>query len=233
MNSKPVIILAGGFGTRLQRVLNGLPKPLADINGTPFLKYLFIQLLNEGFNEFIISLYYEPDQIIEYVELLRNDLLKDSRISYCVEPKPMGTGGAISYLIGQLNLKERFLVVNADTLLGSGYELLGSFDTDVIALVEVQDTSRYGTVEVDSHNQIIRFLEKEPSSERGLINAGIYNLNPQIFKDWIDNVCSLELDIFPKLISEKKLKGIRVQSPFIDIGIPKDYFKFCMQNRPQ
>ena len=233
MNTKPVIILAGGFGTRLQGILKGLPKPLADINGTPFLKYLFNRLLTEGYNEFIMSLYYESDQIIEYVEILRNDLLKDSKISYCVEPKPMGTGGAISYIVDQLNLKECFLVVNADTLVGGGYGLLGSSDTNVIALLEVEDTSRYGTVDIDSHDRILRFLEKKQSGEPGLINAGIYNLNAQIFKDWIGIVCSLEIDVFSKLISEKNLKGIKIQTSFIDIGVPEDYNKFCSGNKPQ
>lgn len=233
MNTKPVIILAGGFGTRLQGILKGLPKPLADINGTPFLKYLFNRLLTEGYNEFIISLHYESDQIIEYVEKLKNDFLKGSKISYCVEPKPMGTGGAISYIVDQLNLKERFLVVNADTLLGGGYGFLGSFDTDVIALLEVEDTSRYGTVEIGPHDRIIRFLEKKQSGEPGLINAGVYNLSAQIFKDRTGIVCSMELDIFPKLISEKKLKGTKIQSSFIDIGVPDDYNKFCSENKTQ
>jgi D-glycero-alpha-D-manno-heptose 1-phosphate guanylyltransferase len=233
LNSKPVIILAGGFGTRLQGILKGLPKPLADINGAPFLKYLFNRLLTEGYNEFIISLYYESDQIIEYVEKLRNDILKYSKISYCVEPKPMGTGGAISYIVDQMDLKERFLVVNADTLLGEGYGFLGSFETDVIALVEVESTSRYGTVAIDPHDRITRFLEKKQSGEPGLINAGVYNLSAQIFKDRNGIVCSLELDIFPKLISGKKLKGIKFQTSFIDIGVPDDYNKFCSENKSQ
>jgi NDP-sugar pyrophosphorylase family protein len=231
MNTKPVIILAGGFGTRLQGILKGRPKPLADINGTPFLKYLFNKLISEGYNDFIISLHYESNQIIEYVEKLRYDLLKNSKIRYFVEPKPMGTGGAISYIVDQLNLKDRFLVVNADTLLGGGYKFLGSFDTDVIALLEVKDTSRYGSVELDSHDRIIRFREKKQSGEPGLINAGVYNLNSQIFKDRNGIVYSLELTILPKLILEKKLKGAKIQTSFIDIGVPKDYNKFCSENK--
>lgn len=230
MNKKLVIILAGGFGTRLQGILRGLPKPLADINGTPFLTYLFDKLLTEGYNEFVISLYYESEQIIEYVEKLRDGLLKDSKISYCVEPKPMGTGGAISYIVDQLNLKCRFLVVNADTLLGGGYGFLGSFETDVIALLEVEDTSRYGAVQVDPNDRITRFLEKKQVGGCGLINAGIYNLSPEIFIDKVGIVCSLELDIFPKMISEKKLMGTKINTSFIDIGVPDDYNKFCSEN---
>ena len=230
---KPVIILAGGFGSRLQGILKGLPKPLADINGTPFLKYLFKRLLTEGYNEFIISLYYESDQIIGYVEKLRNEFLKNCKISYCIEPNPLGTGGAISFVVDQLNLKERFLVVNADTLLGSGYGFLGSFDTDIIALLEVENTSRYGTVEIDSHDRILRFLEKKQSDGPGLINAGVYNLSPQIFKGSTGIVCSMEQNIFPKLILEKKLKGSKIQTSFIDIGVPDDYNKFCSENKSQ
>ena len=64
MINKPLIVLAGGFGTRLQTVLNGLPKPLADINGTPFLQYLLQNWINKGFNDFIFSLHFESNKII-------------------------------------------------------------------------------------------------------------------------------------------------------------------------
>ena len=91
MIKNTIVILAGGFGTRLQSVLNGLPKPLADINGEPFLKYQFENWINNGFNDFIISLYYRSDLIIEFINLNKNGLLKNCKIQYVVEPHPLGT----------------------------------------------------------------------------------------------------------------------------------------------
>jgi NDP-sugar pyrophosphorylase family protein len=231
LNSKPVIVLAGGFGTRLQGILKGLPKPLADIKGTPFLKYLFLKLLEEGYDNFIVSLYYEADKIIEYIDSLKNGILEDSTIVYCVEPKPLGTGGAISYIVSELNLTDNFLVVNADTLLHTGYRELGASDSMAIGLLKVEDTSRYGKVEFDDKNRIVKFVEKKPAREAGYINAGVYNLDAQIFKNWNGINCSLETEIFPKLVANQQLKGIIIQSSFIDIGVPEDYYKFCSENK--
>lgn len=231
MNSKPVIVLAGGFGTRLQSILKGLPKPLADINGTPFLKFLFLKLLDEGYDNFIVSLYYEADKIIEFVESLKSGILKDSNVVYCVEPKPLGTGGAISYIVSQLNLTDNFLIVNADTLLQNGYREVGNCVSMSIGLLKVEDTSRYGKVEFDDKNQIVKFVEKKTDGEEGYINAGVYNLNSQIFNNWNGVNCSLETEIFPKLVANQQLNAIIIQSSFIDIGVPEDYYKFCSENK--
>lgn len=233
MKSKKVIILAGGFGSRLQSVLKGLPKPLADINGTPFLKYLFLKLIQDGYNDFILSLYYESDKIIAYVEELRKDILQDSNIEYCIEPNALGTGGAISFVVEKFNIFGQVIIVNADTLLSDGYKLMGSGDRDSIALVHIEDTSRYGNVKLDIESYIVSFSEKKPEMEAGLINAGIYNLNSSLFNRWDGNAYSIESQLFPLLVSQKKLFGITIESSFIDIGIPEDYRKFCAENNPQ
>ena len=62
-----LLVLAGGFGTRLQSVLKGCPKPLADVNGQPFIKFLFQDWINNGFNDFILSLHFEAQMIIDFV----------------------------------------------------------------------------------------------------------------------------------------------------------------------
>ena len=106
---EPVIILAGGFGTRLSSVLNGLPKPMADINGTPFLELLIQNLIKNGYSNFILSLHYKADLIINY---FKN---KNYNLTYVVEPKPLGTGGAVSYIIDKFSLENFVYVVNGDS----------------------------------------------------------------------------------------------------------------------
>ena len=103
--NKPLVILAGGFGTRLQSVLKGNPKPLADINGTPFLQLLFINWIEQGFSKFILSLHFESEKIIRLVEELKNTILATCEVNYVVEEEPLGTGGAISYVVKELNLE--------------------------------------------------------------------------------------------------------------------------------
>lgn len=79
-----------------------------------------------------------------------------------MEPKQLGTGGAISYIVWELNLTDKLLVVNIDTLLYTGYRELGANDSMAIALLKVEDTTRYGKVEFDAKNRIVKFMEKKP-----------------------------------------------------------------------
>mgnify|MGYP000166779666 CR=1 FL=1 len=225
--SKPLIILAGGFGTRLQSVLKGNPKPLADINGVPFLQLLFINWLDQGFTKFILSLHFESDKIIKLVEELKKTILADCEIKFIVETTPLGTGGAVSFVVNELKLNGDIFIANADTWIESGYQIIDKEEGNFIGVVYIDDTSRYGTVVMDDNNKIIRFEEKNENDTSGLINAGVYMLSTNIFADWNGKAYSLERDLFPILIHNKLLSGIELKTNFIDIGVPEDYLRFC------
>jgi|688.fasta_scaffold689002_2 D-glycero-alpha-D-manno-heptose 1-phosphate guanylyltransferase len=227
MINKTIVILAGGFGTRLQSVLNGLPKPLANINGEPFLKYQFENWIRNGFNDFIISLHYRSDLIIDFINQNKNGLLKNCKIQYIVEPHPLGTGGAISFLISKCQMTDLFYVANADTWIENGYNALDIEYENVIGLTKVNSTSRYGSVSTDKENLIIKFEEKNKKRTSAYINIGLYKLHKSVFYTHNQVIFSLENDLFPKLVNEKKLKAVYINSRFIDIGIPEDYIKFC------
>jgi len=226
MINKPLIILAGGFGTRLQTVLNGLPKPLADINGTPFLQYLLKKWVDKGFNDFIFSLHFEANKIVDFIESQKSNLV-NCNVRYVIEPMPMGTGGAISYLLEKVYIEDFFFVTNADTWIEEGYDVLSEINSNVIGLVEIEDVRRYGSVEIDENGFVIKFLEKQDKIRKGLINAGIYKLSKEEFKNWDGNPYSIEKEFFNKLIAQKKLKAKIIKTNFIDIGVPEDYIKFC------
>jgi D-glycero-alpha-D-manno-heptose 1-phosphate guanylyltransferase len=231
MIKNTIVILAGGFGTRLQSVLNGLPKPLADINGEPFLKYQFENWINNGFNDFIISLYYRSNLIIEFINLNKNGLLKNCKIQYVVEPHPLGTGGAISFLISKCQMTDSFYVVNADTWIENGYNSLDIDDENVIGLTKVDNTSRYGSVLTDQKNLVVKFEEKSDKEIPGYINIGLYKLNKSVFSSYHKVEFSLEKDLFPVLVNEKNLKAVNINTRFIDIGIPEDYHTFCKSKK--
>ena len=225
--NKPLIILAGGFGTRLKSVLNGLPKPMADINGSPFILYLLQNLRNKGFSDFIFSLHYQPYKIIDYIESIKDKQLINCKITYVIEPIPMGTGGAISYIIEKNLISDSFFVTNADTWIEDGYSIINNLEGNVIGVVEVEETERYGRISVDKDGFVLKFLEKDINNGKGLINAGIYKLSKSEFKNWDGKPYSLEKDFFSILIANKSIKAINIKSNFIDIGIPEDYNKFC------
>lgn len=227
MISKPLIILAGGFGTRLQSILKGNPKPLADINGVPFLQLLFIEWLEQGFTKFILSLHFESDKIIKLVEELKKTILVDCEVKFIVEPTPLGTGGAVSFVVNELNLDGDIFIVNADTWIESGYQILDKEEGNFIGVIQFDDISRYGKVVLDDNNKIVRFEEKNENDKSGLINAGVYKLSTNIFAEWDGKAYSLERDLFPNLIHNKLLNGIELKTNFIDIGVPEDYLRFC------
>lgn len=227
-NSTPVIILAGGFGTRLKSVLNDLPKPLADINGTPFLGYVFRNLIKEGFRDIILSLHYKAEKIIAYVEEEKKEILSECKVRYVVEETPMGTGGAIAYIVNKFKMDGSIFVVNADTWIGNGYADLSYDDgLNLIGAVQMENTARYGRLITDEAGFISQFIEKGQNEQPGLINAGVYKLNTNLFDNWDEKPFSIETVLFPQLIKQKILKVIKLNTGFIDIGIPQDYHKFC------
>jgi D-glycero-alpha-D-manno-heptose 1-phosphate guanylyltransferase len=227
MQNKQLIVLAGGFGTRLQSILEGKPKPLANINGKPFLKFLLHKWIKDGFEEFIFSLHFSSQEIINFISFERNcGILKKCKVQIVVEPIALGTGGAISYVIENADVNSSFFVANADTWIGGSILELDYSDDNTILVVEVEDTSRYGKVML-LDNKIISFEEKGEAFGRGYINAGTYKLSKSIFHSWDEKPYSLENDLFPKLMRENKLFGLKVADIFIDIGIPIDYYSFC------
>ena len=129
--------------------------------------------------------------------------------------------------VNVLNITEPFMVINADTWLGSGFEQLSLSSPNSIAAVSVKDCSRYGTLVVID-GKIERFLEKKPTYGHGLINAGLYHLSPDIFNQALDDTTfSLETDIFPSVVDRGMLSAIEINTDFIDIGVPEDYLRFC------
>ena len=102
---KPILVLAGGFGTRLKSVVSDVPKPLAPVCGKPFLIYLIENLASQGAKDFVLLLHYEADLIISLVsEFLEHNNAYGITITSIVEDKPLGTGGSIMNAVDTLNI---------------------------------------------------------------------------------------------------------------------------------
>lgn len=225
---KPILVLAGGFGTRLKSVVSDVPKPLAPVCGKPFLMHLIENLVSQGAKDFVLLLHYEADLIMLMIaEVLERYSVYGITITSIVEDRPLGTGGSIMNAVNTLNINESFLVVNADTWLGDGLRQLSISSPNTIAAVKVKDCSRYGALVLENA-KIEKFLEKNLSHNGGFINAGSYHLSPNIFKDFLASAnFSLENDVFPTLVENGTLSAIKIDTHFIDIGVPEDYFRFC------
>jgi D-glycero-alpha-D-manno-heptose 1-phosphate guanylyltransferase len=129
--------------------------------------------------------------------------------------------------INTLNIKEDFLVANADTWLEGSIRSVSNVAPCSIGVVHVNDTSRYGALKLNS-DTILEFNEKSENIGPGFINSGVYHLSPNIFSKYkVGEYFSLENSIFPSLVSKKMLKAVVLDSKFIDIGVPEDYYKVC------
>ncbi|EAI2260865.1 nucleotidyltransferase family protein [Campylobacter coli] len=215
------IVLAGGLGTRLKSVVQDLPKPMAPINGKPFLAFVLEYLKKQGIAEVILSVSYKYELIQEYFK----DEFHGMKIHYNIEKELLGTGGAIKDALKLI--QNQVYVLNGDTIFDIDLKKLFLNNSKIcIALKQMQNFDRYGTVNVDDQGIVTSFEEKV-FKKQGLINGGIYLLKKDIF----DNFDLEKKFSFEKFLQENfELLKIQTQifnDYFIDIGVPEDYQIFC------
>ncbi|MDR0680342.1 MAG: nucleotidyltransferase family protein [Dysgonamonadaceae bacterium] len=218
---KEAIILAGGLGTRLRPVVSDIPKCMAPVAGRPFLHYLLIALESAGFDHIILSLGYKHEVVEEYV--LNKEWKME--ITSIVETEPLGTGGAVKFALSKSSCENVF-ILNGDTFLDADYRQMSDFHIQTnakatLALKEMHNFDRYGSVETDRKSRIVRFIEKQ-YCRKSLINAGVYILRKNALSGFPEKF-SLEKDFFEQTVAEGSLSGFLVEGYFIDIGIPDDY----------
>lgn len=225
--SAEMLVLAGGFGTRLRSAVVDVPKPLAPAGAHPFIYYLIESWIRQGVCKLTFLLHHQAKFIEDYLRDLKAEgLLKNCTVQTLTEPQPLGTGGAVAYAVRQLGLSDSFLVTNADTWLGSGINEIGLGGSPAMAVLRTSTTERYGAVRVHE-GKVVSFQEKQSSQGPGLINAGLYHLPAALFQQWAGAPFSLERDVFPGLVEAGQLRSVELNTDFIDIGIPEDYYRFC------
>jgi D-glycero-alpha-D-manno-heptose 1-phosphate guanylyltransferase len=223
-----LFVLAGGFGKRLRSVVSDVPKVLAPIGNIPFLYFQIQNWKSQGIRSFVFLLHYQANQIINFLEKEYEDgLLMDCDVKWIIEPVPMDTGGALSYAVEHLNEIGDFLVTNADTWIDGGIQSMIQAKIPTIAVVNLPNTSRYGSVRFDKDHCVTAFQEKNNNQSAGWIYAGLCKLNSSFFKPWNGQSFSLERLTFLVLIDAGKLNALKLQANFIDIGVPDDYYRFC------
>ena len=230
----PVLILAGGLGTRLKSVVADKPKALAPIMGKPFLEIQIELLKDQGATHFVLCVGYLSQQISE---IFGDGSKFGVRIDYSEERDQLrGTAGAIK--LAEPFIKDRALVLNGDTYLDFDHnELVARHLAEIkfgakatCTLAKLENASRFGTVILDEHDHYVAgFLEKNANNHGpAWLNAGAYMLE-RSFVEAIapDKIVSLEREVFPNLIAKGgKIAATLSSSPFYDIGTPEDYKSF-------
>jgi D-glycero-alpha-D-manno-heptose 1-phosphate guanylyltransferase len=215
------VILAGGLGTRLRRVLPYLPKALAPVAGRPFLEWVLRFLHSQGVRRAVLSAGYLGNQIDEFSKRLH---IPGFEITCVHEPAPLGTAGALIHALAKLEgVTGNVLVCNGDSLaLGDLNPLTRALADPLtgaaVFAVPVAEALHYGTLDVDADGTLRGFSEKRPGA--GLVNAGIYLLRRSTVTRFPNAApLSFEYDVFPSLVGQGvRVKVVPCDCPFLDIG---------------
>jgi len=225
------VIMAGGFGTRIQPLSINLPKPMIPLANRPIMLHIIERLKKHGIDELILLLYHQPEIIKNY---FRDGSEFGVHITYVTPLEDLGTAGAVK--AAEKFLDQRFLLISGDLLTDFDLEQVQAFHEEkqasaTITLTPVLDPHQYGMVITDPQGRITRFLEKPGSGEifSDTVNTGIYVLEPEVLKtipasgssDW-------SADIFPAMLeSGAALYGCSVSGYWLDIGTSDAYLTAC------
>jgi D-glycero-alpha-D-manno-heptose 1-phosphate guanylyltransferase len=202
------------------------------VGGRPFVEYLVLQLRLAGLQDVVFASGYRSEQLNDYFG--SGDRF-DVRIRYSVEAEPLGTGGAIR-LAADLAQGDAMVVMNGDSFLDvDPRRVLNALAGDIIAsmaLTEVADPGRYGSVEILGDGTIRQFDPRGTGLGSRLVNAGIYGLRRAAVDRIPANArCSFEHEVLPGLV-EGELRGVPVEGFFVDIGVPEAYQKLLGDPSP-
>lgn len=224
------IILAGGQGTRMQQIDSETPKVMLGINDEPFLYWIIKQLQANKVNKIILCLGIKHEQIIKALD---NYKFENIDISYFIEDKQLGTGGALIEVIDLIK-KDNFIFMNGDSIFNIPIQKLYEEHTNnqndltySIKKLQLQNTE-YGGISIKNNGEIISHKMGSSNSKNKLIDAGLRVVNKNVInkikKESINNYpISFENDIAPELIKNHKVRGLVYDFDFFDIGNPESY----------
>ena len=192
------IILAGGRGKRLRPITDYIPKPLISIKNIPIIEWQIKYLKKFGISEIIICSGYKTEMIENYLENKKLGI----KITFSIESKPLGTGGAIKKA-GKKIKDKSFIVINGDIITNIDLEKLMKKENSIAS---IQLKTNFGILQTDK-DKIIKFDEKK-EIKKIWMNAGIYHLNKESIKE-LPNVGDIEKTLFPDYAKKEKLSTIK------------------------
>jgi len=224
------VILVGGLGTRLRPVTESIPKPMVEVAGEPFLLRIVRWLVKCGFRRQLVLLGYRGEII--------SDFFGDGRkfgaeISYSLEPKPLGTGGALRYALASLD--DRFLLLYGDSYLPIDYREVERDFADhpsegllVVYDNRLGDTGVTNNVSVDGRRRVMKYEKGSGASDLSFVEAGALCFRRSVFEELPEQTSiSLEHELFPRLIAARQLRAFITKQRFYDIGTPQSLEEFA------
>ncbi|CAN5667427.1 nucleotidyltransferase family protein [soil metagenome] len=222
--TSPIVIMAGGKGTRLAPFTNILPKPLIPIGNKTVLEIIMDKFKEHDVDKFYLTVNYKSRIIKFYLE----ELMPELKVEFVDEDKPLGTAGSLKLLHGKIN--ECFIVTNCDIIIDADYaELLNyhkSKDNDISMVVSLKHYKiPYGICNIENGDNLVSITEKPEFSY--FINTGMYVLKPEVLELIPDN----QFYHITDLIEEVKARGGKVgtypisEKAWVDTGEWEEYKK--------
>ena len=220
------LVLAGGAGTRLRSVVADRPKPLAWVDGAPFLLRVLDQLAAAGIRRAVLCTGHLGD-------IVERQLGRDHRgmaLVHAREERSLGTAGALRAALPHVPADEQHvLVLNGDSYCDFDLQQLADWAIAARARAAllatlVADSGRYGQLQLGHGARVAAFAEKGAASGAGQINAGVYCFDRTLLEDLDARApLSLEHEVLPALVASGDLLALPTQAPFLDIGTPDGY----------
>lgn len=213
----PVVIMAGGKGTRLYPYTKILPKPLIPIGDIPIMERIIDKFRDFGVTDFYATVNYKKNMIKSYF----TDAASDYEIKYVEENQPLGTAGSLRLI--ENDFIEPFVVTNCDILIHADYEDIyryhkesGNELTIVTALKNI--VVPYGVIH-SSENGAVQSMEEKPKLSY-FVNTGMYILNPELKKEIPEDTFYHMTDLTDKMLKEKRKVGMYPisEDSFLDMG---------------
>ncbi|MCD6654551.1 MAG: NTP transferase domain-containing protein [Sulfurovum sp.] len=222
------VVMAGGFGTRIQPLTHSRPKPMLPIVNRPMMEHTMMMLKELGITEFIVLLYFKPEIIQNY---FGDGSAFGIKITYIVPDDDYGTAGAVKLAAEHIG-EENFIVISGDLVTDFDFQKIFDFHAQkdaklTIGLTSVEDPLQFGVVIANEEHVIEKFLEKPSWGEvfSDTINTGIYIIEPEILK-YIPHGENFDFakNLFPLLMSKGiPLMGYNLEGYWRDVGNPESY----------
>lgn len=219
----PVLIMAGGLGTRLRPLTDDLPKPMLKVGGKPILETIIEQFKNKGYKNILLSVNYKSEVIENY---FRDGSDFDVSINYIKEEKRMGTAGAIK--LAEQFLNKNFFVINGDILTNVCFNRLLEYHDQngfkmTIGARNYETQIPYGVLNVD--DTCVTSIQEKPIVNF-FVNGGIYVLSPETLKYIPKNEYFDITELINRILSNgEKIGSYPILEYWMDIGQLKDYYK--------
>ncbi|WP_309499843.1 sugar phosphate nucleotidyltransferase [Sulfurovum sp.] len=222
------VVMAGGFGTRIQPLTNSRPKPMLPIINKPMVEHIMMTLKDVGISEFIVLLYFKPEIIKDYFKDGSDFGIK---ITYVVPDDDYGTAGAVKQAEEYIK-DDNFIIISGDLVTDFDFQQIFDYHQSkqsklTVTLTSVDNPLEFGVVIANKEGKIEKFLEKPSWGEvfSDTINTGIYIIEPEILA-YIPKHENFDFakDLFPSLMRE----GIDLMAGYAkgywrDVGNPESY----------